>query len=76
MKLSTPLPVSLRKHKRGNMQYRALLEAAPDAIVVVNQSGTIVLVNAQAERLFGYRRGEMIGQPAEILSSRTFPRST
>jgi two-component system, cell cycle sensor histidine kinase and response regulator CckA len=49
------------------VQYRALLEAAPDAIVVVNQSAVIVLVNAQAERLFGYRRGELIGKPADIL---------
>jgi len=51
------------------MQYRALLQAAPDAIVVVNQSGTIVLVNAEAERLFGYRRAELIGKAAEILVS-------
>jgi len=48
------------------MQYRALLQAAPDAIVVVNQAGRIVLVNAQAERLFCYRRDELIGQPAEM----------
>ena len=72
MKLSTPLPVNLRKHKRGNMRYRGLLEAAPDAIVVVNQSNTIVLVNAQAERLFGYSRDEMIGQPAEFLIPQPF----
>jgi two-component system, cell cycle sensor histidine kinase and response regulator CckA len=49
------------------MQYRALLQGAPDAIVVVNQSGVIVLVNAQAEQLFGYDRSELIGQPANIL---------
>jgi PAS domain S-box-containing protein len=49
------------------MQYRALLEAAPDAIVVVNQAGTIVLANEQVGRLFGYRRGELIGKPADIL---------
>jgi diguanylate cyclase (GGDEF)-like protein/PAS domain S-box-containing protein len=72
MKLTTPLPVNRRKHKRGNIQYRGLLEAAPDAIVVVNQSNTIVLVNAQAERLFGYSRDEMIGQPTKILVPQRF----
>ena len=43
-------------------RYRALLEAAPDAMVVVDQSGLIVLVNAQAETQFGYRRDELLGQ--------------
>jgi PAS domain S-box-containing protein len=64
--------MSLRKNKVGNMRYRALLDAAPDAILVVNQSGTIALVNAQAERLFGYRRNELIGQPMEILIPQRF----
>ncbi|MDQ1752692.1 MAG: hypothetical protein QOE71_3748 [Pseudonocardiales bacterium] len=45
----------------------ALLEAAPDAIVGVGPDGRIVLVNAQAERLFGYGRDELIGQPVETL---------
>ena len=45
----------------------ALLEAAPDAMVCTAADGRIVLVNAEAERLFGYRREELIGQPVEIL---------
>ena len=38
------------------------MEAAPDAMVVVNQSGEIVLLNLQAEKQFGYRRDELLGQ--------------
>jgi PAS domain S-box-containing protein len=43
------------------------LEAAPDAIIIVNHQGQIALVNAQAERMFGYRRDELLNQPVEIV---------
>jgi PAS domain S-box-containing protein len=43
-------------------QYRGLLEAAPDAMLVVNQTGEIVILNLQAEKKFGYRRDELLGQ--------------
>src|ERR1039458_7231193 len=62
-------PLHPRKNRGGYMRYRPLLDTAPDAMVVVDQSHTIVLVNAQAEKLFGYRRDELIGQSAEILVS-------
>jgi PAS domain S-box-containing protein len=43
-------------------RYRGLMEAAPDGMVVVNQAGEIVLLNVQAEKQFGYRRDELLGQ--------------
>jgi PAS domain S-box-containing protein len=48
-------------------RYRGLLEAAPDAMVVVNEVGEIVLLNLQAEKQFGYRRDELVGQPVKAI---------
>ena len=57
----------LTERQRVDDRFRGLMEAAPDAMVCVDAGGRIALVNAQTERLFGYRRDELVGQPVEIL---------
>ena len=62
----------LSESKESGAKYRGLLEAAPDAMVVVNQSGEIVLLNVQAEKQFGYRRDELVGQKVKNIIPKGF----
>jgi diguanylate cyclase (GGDEF)-like protein/PAS domain S-box-containing protein len=64
--------ITLRKEAEKRLaemdaRFRGLLEAAPDGMVVVNQGGEIVLVNAEVERMFGYPREELLGQIVDML---------
>jgi PAS domain S-box-containing protein len=69
--------ISVRKAAEKHLvqmeaRYRGLLEAAPDAMVVVNHGGEIVLLNVQAEKQFGYRRDELVGQKVKNIIPRGF----
>ncbi|HLZ51953.1 MAG TPA: PAS domain S-box protein [Candidatus Acidoferrum sp.] len=62
----------MTRQKREQERFKNLLEAAPDAMVSVNQAGEIQLVNSQTEKLFGYSREEILGKPVEILVPQRF----
>jgi PAS domain S-box-containing protein len=57
----------ITERKQAEARFQGLLEAAPDAIVVVDITGIIRVVNRQTESLFGYGRDELVGQPVEVL---------
>jgi PAS domain S-box-containing protein len=66
------LSEDITERKQAEKQFRALLESAPDAHVIVNETGTILLANSQTEKLFGYARHELLGQSIEMLVPERF----
>ena len=63
---------NITDRKRAEQRILALLDSAPDAMVVVGEDGRISLVNTQTEKLFGYQREELLGQPVEVLVPERF----
>ncbi len=66
-KANEDLRKEVTEREKAEQKFKGLLESAPDAIVIVNDAGDIVLINSQTERLFGYLRGELLGKKVETL---------
>ncbi len=64
--------LDITKRKQAEEQFRLVVEAAPNAMIMVNPEGRITLVNTQAEAVFGYAREELIGHPIEMLVPERF----
>ena len=64
--------LAVTERKRAEQKFRGLLESAPDAMVIIDGKGRIALINAQTETLFGYTRGELVGQSVEVLIPQRF----
>ena len=59
--------IDVTARKRAEEQFRLAVESAPNGMLVVDERGTIALINRQLETMFGYTRDELIGRPLELL---------
>ena len=71
-RLSDELREREQQMTRAEERFRLVVEASPSGIVLMNGEGRVVLVNAETERLFGYTREELTGQPVEMLVPERF----
>src|SRR5208282_3130618 len=66
------LRASEQRYSAGERRFRQVVEAAPNAMVMIDRTGKIAMVNTEAERVFGYARAELVGQPVEMLVPERF----
>lgn len=57
----------ITERKEAEQKFQSLLESAPDAMIITNESGEMIIVNSQAEKLFGFSRAELLGKKVEML---------
>jgi two-component system, LuxR family, sensor kinase FixL len=72
VKLARQLQASQAESRASEARFRLAVEAAPNAIIIINAAGKIELANAQVETVFGYTRQELVGQPVEMLVPERF----
>ena len=70
--LATERGLVVFDRKHSDEQFRILFEAAPNGVIAVDATGRIALLNAQAEKMFGYKRAEILGKPVEVLVPQRF----
>jgi len=67
LKTSKEFEEEIIRHTKSELKFMGLLESAPDAKVITDGDGKILMINAQTERLFGFARKEIIGKNVEML---------